>query len=82
MEKIYIINELYFYTMMDYSGSQTLSRGFTDRDKAWEFVKNLTMSEPESVSDDDADDSRYVRVVVYETGEVIEYHIDYIEVEL
>lgn len=80
--KFYIIEELYFCSEYDTYGSEVLSKGFADQDKAWEFVKNLTMSEPDSVASDEMDESRHVRVVQYDTSEVVEYHIQEIEVEL
>lgn len=80
--KFYIIEELYFYSAYDTYGSEVLSKGFADQDKAWEFVKNLTMSEPDSVASDEMDESRHVRAVQYDTSEVVEYHIQEIEVEL
>ena len=80
--KVYVIEEVSFCTAYDMYGSAILSKGFADRDKAWEFVKNLTMSEPDSVVLDEMDNGRCVRVVEYDTSEVIEYHIQEIEVEL
>lgn len=47
-----------------------------------EFVKNLTMSEPDSVVSDEIDNTRHIRVVEYDTSEVIEYRIQELEVEL
>lgn len=80
--KFYVIEELYFYSDYDMYGNEILAKGFTDRDKAWEFVKSLTMAEPDSVYEDEMDESRYIRLVEYNTGEMIEYHIREIEVEL
>ena len=76
--KIYVIEELCF--MGDLIGSSILTRGFTNRTKAYECMKTLTPAD--GVISDEIDQTRGVRVITYDTEEVIEYHIQEITVEL
>lgn len=81
MKKIYVIEELCFANG-DLIGSAVLTKGFANRDKALEYMKALTPAEPDSVVLDEIDDARGVRVVEYDTEEVINYNLEEIEVEL
>ena len=74
---IYVIEEVCF--MDGLIGSAILTRGFTNRTKAYEFMKTLTPAD--GVISDEIDKTRGVRVITYDTEEVIEYHIQEIEVE-
>ena len=76
--KIYVIEELCF--MGDLIGSAILTRGFTNRAKAYELLKTLTPAD--GVISDEIDQTRGVRVITYDTEEVIEYHIKELTVEL
>lgn len=75
---IYVIEELCFTG--DLIGSAILTRGFTNRTKAYEFMKTLTPAD--GVISDEIDQTRGVRVITYDTEEVIEYHIQEINVEV
>lgn len=77
--KIYVIEELCFANG-DLIGSAVLTKGFTNRDKALEYMKALTPAD--GVISDETDDIRGVRVIEYDTEEVINYNLEDIEVEL
>lgn len=79
MMKIYVIEELCFMDG-DLIGSAILTRGFTNRTKAFEAIMALTPAD--GVVLDEVDATRGVRVIEYDTEEVINYGIQEIEVEL
>lgn len=76
---IYVVEELCFMCG-DLIGSSILTRAFTNWNKAYELMKTLTPAD--GIISDEIDQTRGVRVITYDTEEVIEYHIQELEVEL